>query len=338
MGFFKKIFKRKPKDKKYRLGLHKSSQSLGNLKLILEESNQIDDDLFDSIEDIFIQADIGVETVIDFIDELKTEINLKEIKEPKLLEEIIVDKLFEIYLKNDIIETELQFIKGQINVYLFVGVNGVGKTTSIGKIAHQYKTEGKKVMVVAADTFRAGAIGQLKIWAERAGVTFFAKEQFTDPSSVIYDALELAKNVNYDVVLVDTAGRLQTKVNLMNELAKMRRVIEKSIPNNPRETLLVIDATTGQNGIKQAEVFKESTNVTGVILTKLDGTAKGGIVLAIRHIYNLPIKYVGFGEQIDDLVPFDIESYIYGLFSDFFEEWYGNFIKKRKIKSTFFLL
>lgn len=320
MGFFKKIFKRKPKDKKYRLGLHKSSQSLGNLKLILEESNQIDDDLFDSIEDIFIQADIGVETVIDFIDELKTEINLKEIKEPKLLEEIIVDKLFEIYLKNDIIETELQFIKGQINVYLFVGVNGVGKTTSIGKIAHQYKTEGKKVMVVAADTFRAGAIGQLKIWAERAGVTFFAKEQFTDPSSVIYDALELAKNANYDVVLVDTAGRLQTKVNLMNELAKMRRVIEKSIPNNPRETLLVIDATTGQNGIKQAEVFKESTNVTGVILTKLDGTAKGGIVLAIRHIYNLPIKYVGFGEQIDDLVPFDIESYIYGLFSDFFEE------------------
>lgn len=338
MGFFKKIFKRKPKDKKYRLGLHKSSQSLGNLKLILEESNQIDDDLFDSIEDIFIQADIGVETVIDFIDELKTEINLKEIKEPKLLEEIIVDKLFEIYLKNDIIETELQFIKGQINVYLFVGVNGVGKTTSIGKIAHQYKTEGKKVMVVAADTFRAGAIEQLKIWAERAGVTFFAKEQFTDPSSVIYDALELAKNANYDVVLVDTAGRLQTKVNLMNELAKMRRVIEKSIPNNPRETLLVIDATTGQNGIKQAEVFKESTNVTGVILTKLDGTAKGGIVLAIRHIYNLPIKYVGFGEQIDDLVPFDIESYIYGLFSDFFEEWYGNFIKKRKIKSTFFLL
>jgi fused signal recognition particle receptor len=320
MGFFKKIFKRKPKDKKYRLGLHKSSQSLGNLKLILEESNQIDDDLFDSIEDIFIQADIGVETVIDFIDELKTEINLKEIKEPKLLEEIIVDKLFEIYLKNDIIETELQFIKGQINVYLFVGVNGVGKTTSIGKIAHQYKTEGKKVMVVAADTFRAGAIEQLKIWAERAGVTFFAKEQFTDPSSVIYDALELAKNANYDVVLVDTAGRLQTKVNLMNELAKMRRVIEKSIPNNPRETLLVIDATTGQNGIKQAEVFKESTNVTGVILTKLDGTAKGGIVLAIRHIYNLPIKYVGFGEQIDDLVPFDIESYIYGLFSDFFEE------------------
>lgn len=320
MGFFQKLFKRKPKDKKYRLGLHKSSQSLGNLKLILEQSNHIDDDLFDSIEDIFIQADIGVETVIDFIDKLKSEIKTKDIKDPKLLEEIIVDKLFEIYLKDDIIETELKYIKGEINVYLFVGVNGVGKTTSIGKIAHQYKNEGKKVMVVAGDTFRAGAIEQLEIWAERAGVTFFAKPQFSDPSSVIYDALELAKSQKYDVVLVDTAGRLQTKVNLMNELSKMHRVIDKSLPNNPRETLLVIDATTGQNGIKQAEVFKESTDVTGVILTKLDGTAKGGIVLAIRHIYDLPIKYVGFGEKIDDLVPFDIESYIYGLFSDFFEE------------------
>ena len=295
MGFFQKLFKRKPKDKKYRLGLHKSSQSLGNLKLILEQSNHIDDDLFDSIEDIFIQADIGVETVIDFIDKLKSEIKTKDIKDPKLLEEIIVDKLFEIYLKDDIIETELKYIKGEINVYLFVGVNGVGKTTSIGKIAHQYKNEGKKVMVVAGDTFRAGAIEQLEIWAERAGVTFFAKPQFSDPSSVIYDALELAKSQKYDVVLVDTAGRLQTKVNLMNELSKMHRVIDKSLPNNPRETLLVIDATTGQNGIKQAEVFKESTDVTGVILTKLDGTAKGGIVLAIRHIYDLPIKYVEIG-------------------------------------------
>jgi fused signal recognition particle receptor len=320
LSFFKRIFRRKPKTNKYEMGLHRSRQALDNLKDILESSDRIDDELFDSIEDIFIQADVGVDTVLYFVDELKKEINLKKIEDPSELSEIIVDKLFEIYLKDEVIITDLTYDKDKINVYLFVGVNGVGKTTSIGKIAHQFRSEGHKVLVIAGDTFRAGAIEQVKIWADRAKVGFYSKEQFADPSSVIYDGLQKAKNEKYDVVLVDTAGRLQTKVNLMNELSKMHRVIENSLGYEVSETLLVIDATTGQNGIRQAEVFKEATNVTGIILTKLDGTAKGGIVLAIRHLYNLPIKYVGFGEKIDDLVPFDIEDYIYGLFRDFFKE------------------
>lgn len=320
MSFFKRIFRRKPKTNKYEMGLHRSRQALDNLRDILESSDRIDDELFDSIEDIFIQADVGVDTVLYFVDELKKEINSKKIEDPSELSEIIVDKLFEIYLKDEVIITDLTYDKDKINVYLFVGVNGVGKTTSIGKIAHQFLSEGHKVLVIAGDTFRAGAIEQLKIWADRAKVAFYSKEQFADPSSVIYDGLQKAKNEGYDVVLVDTAGRLQTKVNLMNELSKMHRVIENSLGYEVSETLLVIDATTGQNGIRQAEVFKEATNVTGIILTKLDGTAKGGVVLAIRHLYNLPIKYVGFGEKIDDLVPFDIEDYIYGLFRDFFKE------------------
>jgi fused signal recognition particle receptor len=320
LSFFKRIFRRKPKTNKYEMGLHRSRQALDNLRDILESSDRIDDELFDSIEDIFIQADVGVDTVLYFVDELKKEINSKKIEDPSELSEIIVDKLFEIYLKDEVIITDLTYDKDKINVYLFVGVNGVGKTTSIGKIAHQFLSEGHKVLVIAGDTFRAGAIEQLKIWADRAKVAFYSKEQFADPSSVIYDGLQKAKNEGYDVVLVDTAGRLQTKVNLMNELSKMHRVIENSLGYEVSETLLVIDATTGQNGIRQAEVFKEATNVTGIILTKLDGTAKGGVVLAIRHLYNLPIKYVGFGEKIDDLVPFDIEDYIYGLFRDFFKE------------------
>ncbi|MGI6771380.1 MAG: signal recognition particle-docking protein FtsY [Acholeplasmataceae bacterium] len=320
LSFFKRLFRRKPKTNKYEMGLHRSREALDNLKDILESSDRIDDELFDSIEDIFIQADVGVDTVLYFVDELKKEINLKKIEDPSELSEIIVDKLFEIYLKDEVIITDLTYDKDKINVYLFVGVNGVGKTTSIGKIAHQFREEGHKVLVIAGDTFRAGAIEQVKIWAERAKVGFYSKEQFSDPSSVIYDGLQKAKAEKYDVVLVDTAGRLQTKVNLMNELSKMHRVIENSLGYEVSETLLVIDATTGQNGIRQAEVFKEATNVTGIILTKLDGTAKGGIVLAIRHLYNLPIKYVGFGEKIDDLVPFDIENYIYGLFRNFFKE------------------
>lgn len=318
MSFFKKLFGRKPKNDKYEMGLHKTKERLGNLKQVLANSKKIDDTLFDELEDIFIQADMGVDTVLYFINELRKEVDNKKIEDPNLLAEIIVDKMFEIYLKGEILDTELDYSDSRINVYLFVGVNGVGKTTTIGKIAKSYVEQGKKVMVVAGDTFRAGAINQLDVWANRSGATLFKKEEGSDPSSVIHDALVLAKKDKYDVVLVDTAGRLQTKVNLMNELAKMKRVIEKNIPGAPHETLLVIDATTGQNGMRQAEVFKEATSVSGIILTKLDGTAKGGIVLAIRHNYGIPIKYVGLGEKIDDLVMFDIESYIYGLFKEFF--------------------
>ncbi len=300
------------------MGLHKTKENLGNLKAILAASSKIDDELFDSLEDIFIQADIGIDTVIYFIDELRKEVENKKIDDPKDLAEIIVDKMFEIYLKGELVQTDLNYDEDEVNVYLFVGVNGVGKTTTIGKLAKQLQDEGKKVMMVAGDTFRAGAIDQLSEWGKRSNTFVFKKETGSDPSSVIFDALEIARREKYDVVLVDTAGRLQTKVNLMAELSKMKRVIQKTLPKAPQETLLVIDATTGQNGMRQAEVFKEATDVSGIILTKLDGTAKGGIVLAIRHLYHLPIKYVGLGEKIDDLVMFDIEQYIYGLFKDFF--------------------
>jgi fused signal recognition particle receptor len=318
MGLFQKLFGKKPKSERYQLGLHKTKENLGNLKAILAKSEKIDDELFDSLEDIFIQADIGIDTVIYFINELKKDVINKKISDPKDLAEIIVDKMFEIYLKGELVQTDLNYTDHEVNVYLFVGVNGVGKTTTIGKLAKQLKDEGKKIMMVAGDTFRAGAISQLVEWGRRSNTFVFAKEAGSDPSSVIYDALEIAKKEKYDVVLCDTAGRLQTKTNLMAELSKMKRVIQKTLPNAPQETLLVVDATTGQNGMRQAEVFKEATDVTGIVLTKLDGTAKGGIVLAIRHLYNLPIKYVGLGEKIEDLVMFDIEQYIYGLFKDFF--------------------
>ena len=318
MGLFQKLFKRKPKDERYALGLHKSKENLASLKAILAKSDRIDDNLFDALEDVFIQADIGVDTVIYFIEQLKEEVDRKQITNPKDLSEIIVDKMFEIYLKGELVDTELHYDENALNVYLFVGVNGVGKTTTIGKLAKQYKDLGKKVMLVAADTFRAGAINQLIEWGKRSDTFVYSKAEGSDPASVIFDALNLAKQEQFDIVLCDTAGRLQTKVNLMAELSKMRRVIEKAVSNAPQETLLVIDATTGQNGMRQAEVFKEATEVSGIILTKLDGTAKGGIVLAIRHLYDLPIKYVGLGEKITDLVMFDIEEYIYGLFKDFF--------------------
>lgn len=318
MGFFANLFKKKPKNDKYQMGLHKSKSSFDNLKKLLDESDSIDDDLFDSIEDLLISADIGVDTVLYFTEALRKEVKEQGFETPSQLSELIVDKLFEIYLKGEFVDTTLNYEEGKTNVYLFVGVNGVGKTTTIGKLAKQYKDQGKKILMVAGDTFRAGAIEQLEEWSRRAKVDFYKKEAGVDPSSVIHDAMIEALNKKYDLVLVDTAGRLQNKVNLMNELSKMKRVIQKALPDSPQETLLVIDATTGQNGMNQAHVFNEATDLTGIVLTKLDGTAKGGIVLAIRHLYNLPIKYVGLGEKIDDLVPFDIENYIYNLFKGFF--------------------
>ncbi|MDD2575524.1 MAG: signal recognition particle-docking protein FtsY [Acholeplasmataceae bacterium] len=321
MGIFS-IFKSKKKkqNEKYNLGLHKSRQTLGSLKKVLESSDTITDDLYDEIEEILIGADIGVDTTLKFMDILKDQQTLKNISNPLELQEIIVDEMFNLYLEGEIVKSDIDYVKGNLNVYMFVGVNGTGKTTSIGKLAYKLKDDGNKVLLIAADTFRAGAIEQLDVWAKRANVSIFNKEAGTDPSSVIYDGLMMAKNESYDVVLIDTAGRLHNKVSLMNELSKMRRVIDKVTGKGPEETLLVIDATTGQNGIKQAEIFKEATDVTGVILTKLDGTAKGGIVLAIKNLYQLPIKFVGLGEKITDLVIFDIEAYIYGLFSDFFGE------------------
>lgn len=321
MAFFGLFKSKKDKDKskKFKLGLHKTREgAFKTLKELLNENTKIDDDLFDELEEIFISADIGVDTVVQFIDDLKDEVKNKKITNPVLLQEMIMDKMFEIYLKGEVVNANINLHDG-LNVLLFVGVNGVGKTTSIAKIASKLKSEGKKVLLAAGDTFRAGAIEQLAEWARRIGVEIVTKQPGSDPSSVIFDAIKKAKAENYDVLLCDTAGRLQNKVNLMNELAKIKRVIEKEAPGEPTETLLVIDATTGQNGMVQAKAFGECTNVTGIILTKLDGTAKGGIVLAIRNEMGIPIKFVGLGEKVDDLEVFDIENYLYGLFADFFE-------------------
>ena len=317
MGLFD-FFKKRKKDnvsKKYNLGMKKTRTGLlGKLKSILSSHSDINEDLFDDLTDAFIMADIGVETTLDFIDALKEDERVEGINDVKELQQIIVDKMFELYLKNEIVNNNLNINKEGLSVFLFVGVNGVGKTTTIAKIAHRLKKQGKKVLLAAGDTFRAGAVDQLEVWANRVGVDIVIKKGATDPSSVIYDAVQRAKNEKYDVLLCDTAGRLQTKVNLMKELDKMNRVIEREVPGAPQETILVIDATTGQNGLSQAEAFLEVAKITGVILTKLDGTSKGGIVLAIRDKYNIPIKMIGLGEQMEDLEYFDLEEYIGGLF------------------------
>jgi fused signal recognition particle receptor len=321
MGFFGLFKKKKSKSEKYKLGLFKTrEQAFNSLKEVLDNKDKIDDDLFDTLEEIFIMADIGVETVCKFIDELKDEVNHKKITDPKLLSEIIIDKMFEIYLKGEVVDANLNLKEGKLNVVLFVGVNGVGKTTSIAKIAYQYKKMGKKVLLAAGDTFRAGAINQLDEWAKKVGVDIVKKNEGSDPSSVMYDACKKGMEEGYDILLCDTAGRLQNKANLMKELEKINRVIGELCEGEPCETLLTIDATTGQNGMMQAKAFGEVTNVTGIILTKLDGTAKGGIVLAIRQELGIPIKYIGLGEKMEDLEVFDIEQYLYGLFADFFNE------------------
>ena len=302
---------------KYVDGLSKSRENfVSKLSLLGIKYTKISNEFYDELEEILITADIGVNTVMDFVDRLKDRVKHENITDFEYLKEVIVDELFMIYVGDDVLSSKLNIKDGETNVVLFVGVNGVGKTTSIAKIANKYKNEGKKVMLVAGDTFRAGAVNQLKEWADRLNVSFYGDDR-KDPSAVIYDGVTKAKDEHYDLVLVDTAGRLQNKANLMKELEKMNRVIGEILPGNPIETLLVIDATTGQNGIAQAKSFKEITNITGIVLTKLDGTAKGGIVLAIRELVNIPVKFVGLGEKETDLIPFDIEKYIYGLFKEF---------------------
>ena len=302
---------------KYVDGLSKSRENfVSKLSLLGIKYTKISNEFYDELEEILITADIGVNTVMDFVDRLKDRVKHENITDFEYLKEVIVDELFMIYVGDDILSSKLNIKNDELNVIIFVGVNGVGKTTSIAKIAKKKKKDGKKVLLIAGDTFRAGAVNQLEEWASRLNVGFYGDDR-TDPSAVIYDRLNKAKDENYDVVLVDTAGRLQNKSNLMKELEKMNRVIGEIVPGNPVETLLVIDATTGQNGISQAKSFKEITNITGIVLTKLDGTAKGGIVLAIKELVDIPVKFVGLGEKEDDMIPFDIEKYIYGLFKEF---------------------
>ena len=302
---------------KYISGLSKSRDNFVNkLSLLGIKYTKINDEFYDELEEILITADVGINTVMSFTDRLRKRVKSENITDFEYLKEVIVDELLMIYVVNDILTSKLSLKDNELNVVLFVGVNGVGKTTSIAKIANKLKKDNKKVMVIAGDTFRAGAVNQLKEWADKLDLLFFGDDR-KDPSAVIYDGLLKAKEKKVDVVLIDTAGRLQNKVNLMKELEKMNRVISDIVPNNPVETLLVIDATTGQNGISQAKSFKEITNITGIVLTKLDGTAKGGIVLAIKENTNIPVKFVGLGEKETDLIPFDIEKYIYGLFKEF---------------------
>jgi fused signal recognition particle receptor len=323
MGLFD-IFKNKEKRKtadKYRIGMEKTRNTFfSKLKSLLTGYDQITDELFDELEEIFIMADIGVDTVVKFIDELRDDDRVSGLKSAIDLQPIIVDKMFELYLKDEIVDSNLRFNKNGLTVVLFVGVNGSGKTTTIAKVAAKLKKENKKVLLAAGDTFRAAAVDQLEIWAKRAGVDIVTKEPGSDPASVIYDALIKGKTEKYDVLLCDTAGRLQTKVNLMKELEKIKKIISREVDGAPHDTLLVIDATTGQNGLSQAKAFIEATEVSGVVLTKLDGTAKGGIVLAIRDQFGIPIKFVGLGEKLDDLEYFDVEKYIYGLFAEMVDE------------------
>ena len=303
--------------KVYEKGLTKSREGfVSKLANLTNKYRTINDDYFDELEEILIMADIGVNTVMEFIDCLKDRAAKEKISDPELLKEIIVDELFIIYVGDEVLSSKIEYRDNGPTVILFVGVNGVGKTTTIGKIAWRMRQEGKKVLLVAGDTFRAGAISQLQEWSERVGVDFYGTEQGSDPASVVYDGCSKAVEEKYDVVLVDTAGRLQNKVNLMKELEKINKVIQGIVEGGPAETLLVIDATTGQNGISQAKSFKEITDITGIVLTKLDGTAKGGIVLAIKEQVGLPVKFIGLGEGKEDLQVFDIEKYIYGLFKD----------------------
>ncbi len=315
---FKNVFKKEEKQEVelYDKGLEKTRKEFtSKLNLLNMKHNKIDEEYYEELENILITADIGVNTVVKFVEKLRNRVKKENITSVNELKEIIVDEMFIIYVQNGIIVNKINYSKEGPTVVLFVGVNGVGKTTSIGKIAYKLKNERKKVLLIAGDTFRAGAIEQLIEWGNRLDIDVVSSES-KDPSSVIYDGLNKAKDENYDVVLIDTAGRLQNKVNLMNELEKMNKVIGNIIPNAPHETLLVIDATTGQNGISQANSFKEITNITGIVLTKLDGTAKGGIVLAIKDSVDIPVKFVGLGEKKEDLKVFDIEKYIYGLFKE----------------------
>lgn len=307
---------------KYDKGLEKTRKTFKQrMNELFANFRSVDEDFFEEVEETLIAADVGFETSMRIADELRQEVKLQNVKKPAAVQNTIIKKLVDLYEEEGVNEVnELNLQPVGLSVFLFVGVNGVGKTTSIGKLANQYRLEGKKVLMAAADTFRAGAIDQLVVWGERAQVEVVRGKAGGDPAAVVFDAMQRAKEEQADVLLVDTAGRLQNKVNLMNELDKIKRIIQRVDPEAPHEVLLVLDATTGQNAMIQAKQFKETTDVTGLVLTKLDGTAKGGIVLAIRNELHLPVKLVGLGEAIDDLEPFNPNDFVIGLFKELMQE------------------
>ncbi|MGM0231762.1 signal recognition particle-docking protein FtsY [Enterococcus sp. AZ094] len=306
---------------KYTKGLTKSRKTFGQrMNELFANFRTVDEDFFEEVEETLIGADVGFDAAMKIADSLRQEVKLRNVKKTADVQNVIIEKLVDLYGEAGVGEVNELNMQPGLTVILFVGVNGVGKTTSIGKLAHQFKAEGKKVLLAAADTFRAGAIDQLVVWGERAGVEVVRGNAGGDPAAVVFDAMERAKRENADVLLVDTAGRLQNKVNLMNELEKIKRIIQRVDPTAPHEVLLVLDATTGQNAMNQAKQFKETTDVSGLVLTKLDGTAKGGIVLAIRNELRLPVKLVGLGEGINDLEPFDPNEFVVGLFKGLIKE------------------
>ena len=321
MGFFtklkEKLFNKKVKEEvksKYVSGLDKSRKNfVDKLAELKARYSKIDEDYFEELEQILILSDVGVNTALNIVEATRQEVKLKGITDPSTINEILVDKMFIAYANNDVVDTEISFDDSGLTVVMVVGVKGVGKTTSIAKLCNRYKKEGKKVLLAAADTFRAGAVSQLQIWAARVGVDIVAGKENADPASVIYDAVNKAKNEGYDLLICDTAGRVQTKQNLMDELSKMNRIIFKVSGHEANDVLLIIDATTGQNGVLQAKAFFDAVKVTGIVLTKMDSTSKGGIILAIKDELNIPVKFVCFGEQLDDIEEFDLDNYLYGL-------------------------
>ena len=300
MGFFDKL----------KQGLFKTKSAIvGKIDALIKNFVKVDEDLFDELEELLISADIGVNTTEEILDELRDTVKDKRIKEP----EQVKNELFDI-LRGMIGEHEPLNLSTKPSVILVIGVNGVGKTTSIGKIASDLKHKGKKVVVAAADTFRAAAAEQLSVWCDRAGVDIVKQGAGADPAAVVFDAINAVKSRGADVLIIDTAGRLHNKKNLMDELAKIDRVIGRELPDAAKETLLVLDATTGQNAVYQAKEFKEASKITGLVLTKLDGTAKGGIIISIRRELGIPVKFIGVGEQIDDMKPFDAKEFASALF------------------------
>lgn len=299
---------------KFVRGLTKTRDSfVGKMDDLIKSSRDIDEDFYEELEEILIASDIGITVVIDLIDEVRDEVKFNKITDPAELKPILIKKLIGVMEEQDI---SLNFQEGDLTVIVIVGVNGAGKTTTIGKLAHKIKDQGQKVILAAGDTFRAAAIEQLQVWGQRNNIDVIAQQEGSDPAAVIYDSIQAAKARKADVLICDTAGRLHNKSNLMNELNKIYRVIKNEVPNGPHEVLLVLDATTGQNAMQQARAFAETAGVTGIVLTKLDGTAKGGIVIAIRKELKIPVKLVGLGEQIDDLEEFDQDKFVQALFME----------------------
>lgn len=318
MGLFKflkeKFSKKQDQETKtYVEGMNKSRENFSSrLDSLSKKTKKVNQEYFEELEEILIEADVGVNLTLKTIEEVASECKQKGISDSAEINELVVEKLFQGYTEKGEVITDVNFVK-DTTVMLVCGVNGVGKTTTIAKLAHRYIKQGKKVMLCAADTFRAGAVEQLKVWGDRLGCDVVVGKENSDPASVAFEGARQAKEKKVDLLIVDTAGRLQNKVNLMNELSKISRVIAKEIPDAPHEAFLVIDGTTGQNGVVQAKQFLDCIKLTGIVITKMDGTSKGGIILAIRYELGIPVRFIGLGEKMEDMEPFDLSKYLYGL-------------------------